>query len=59
MVVKVYISGISGNKEVSYLLIYGKFINQQLIIIHLFSILLMTGEEETAKGASNSRFKKC
>lgn len=55
MVVKVYVSGISGNKEVSYLFIYIKFINKQLIIIHLFS---MTGEEKTAKSPSNSRFKK-
>lgn len=61
MVVKVYISGISGNKEVRIHSVSITFVHCSWIamVIYKNTPVLLTGEETTAKGPSDFRFKKC
>lgn len=55
MVIKIYISGISGSKEVCKLTktVHDNFDN------YLIHLLFSAGEKTPAKGIVNIRFKKC
>lgn len=55
MVIKVYISGISGNKEVCKL----QKIAHDIVDNYLIHLLFSAGEKTPAKSIVNIRFEKC